>query len=197
MNKKPAEKTTDGTTKKVADILQQLETASDPRSLILQAVADRVRRWAKYVLKGNSLQLFLSADDLEQTVMRRILEVDDFKKFNGDGRQFMAFLWRVVLNVVIDKSRKQQRSPTPFPSDPNSVPDRDSNAEMFERLRMISEAALSLPDEFREAIELIYGEENLSRKQAATQVGLTPKQFTLRLTKAIKQLTAIVDKQSE
>ncbi|MGL6225275.1 MAG: sigma-70 family RNA polymerase sigma factor [Thermoguttaceae bacterium] len=110
------------------------------------------------------------AEELFQTTFHQVhLKCDYFE----EGRSFKPWLYRIAMNVAIDRQRKQRRQVSTisidlerdgedgsFDSFAGSLPDQgwtpDLIAEKQERRQMIHAAIEALPECYRETILLVY-----------------------------------------
>lgn len=98
------------------------------------------------------------AEDLTQEAMVRAYEAWD----RFDGRNFKAWLLRILTNLYINRYRKQKREPgvesldTEQGIEPAADGDGNPGAELFDNLlsEQVENALQSLPDEYRVAVVL-------------------------------------------
>jgi len=120
------------------------------------------------------------AEELVQEAMVRAWTQS--KCFDAQRARFSTWLYRIVVNLCIDHSRRVQPEPIP---DGFDVADPQMNAdemvEADERRAAIARAVDGLPSNQRAAMALVY-HEGMSGAEAARVLGLT--------TKAIERLLA-------
>ncbi|MDH3628883.1 MAG: sigma-70 family RNA polymerase sigma factor [Acidobacteriota bacterium] len=96
---------------------------------------------------------------------------------------FSTWLYRLAVNHVIDRSRRQRRDPAQeeLPSDVESAaPGPADEIESVERRRLLHAALQTLSPHFREVVFLVYIE-GMSVKEAATMLGLPEGTIKTRL----------------
>ncbi|MCP4328079.1 MAG: RNA polymerase sigma factor [Alphaproteobacteria bacterium] len=105
-----------------------------------------------------------------------------------DGAKFTTWLYRVVLNLGIDRKRRPVQAPLEAagdPPDPNA--DVAMNAERADQGRHMAVAVSRLPERQRAALTLCYYQE-MSNAEAATVMGLTVKAVESLLVRARRTL---------
>ncbi len=110
------------------------------------------------------------AEDLTQEALVRAYEA--YERF--DGRNFKAWLLRILTNLYINRYRRKERGPEFGSLEADSaaefIPaeDGDPSAELFDGLmsEQVEEALASLPDEYRIAI-LLCDVEGMSYEEIA------------------------------
>jgi len=120
------------------------------------------------------------AEELVQDAMVRAWTQS--KHFDVQRARFSTWLYRIVVNLCIDYSRRAQPEPIPDGFDvPDPQMNVDESLEADERSAAIARAVGGLPANQRAAMTLVY-DEGLSGAEAARVLGLT--------TKAIERLLA-------
>lgn len=142
---------------------------------------DRVYRLA-WRWSGNET----SAEDIAQDVMVKLASA--IKSFRGES-QFSTWLFRVAYSVAVDHIRGRQRIVALPPSDMMALveaPDlRTAEDEVLGQ--ELWQSVRALPDQQRDAVLLVYGED-LSHQDAAEIMGCTEKTVSWHLHEARKRL---------
>ena len=128
----------------------------------------------------------LMAEDLVQEALVRAWS--QAKRFDPSRARFTTWLYRIIMNLCIDHSRRVQ--PVPLPADFNPVDPAAGADEMIEakqRDTLLASAVSELPVNQRAALTLVY-DEGLSGAEAARVLGLSAKAVERLLARARVQL---------
>lgn len=133
------------------------------------------------------------AEDLTQEAMVRAYEA--FERF--DGRNFKAWMLRILTNLYINRYRKQKREPGQESLDaesgiePVAASDGDPGVELFDGLlgEQVEEALKALPDEYRVSV-LLCDVEGMSYEEIAETLGIPIGTVRSRLARGRAMLRA-------
>lgn len=114
-----------------------------------------------------------AAEDLVQDAFVRAWS--HARNFDGSRARFTTWLYRVIVNLSIDLTRRKQLEPLPEGFDmADDGPSAESRLEaMQERLALVT-ALQAVPPRQRAAMALVY-DEGLSGAEAARRMGLSAK----------------------
>jgi len=111
----------------------------------------------------------------------------------GDAR-FSTWLYRVVVNLCLDRRRRKPLSPLEAAGDPSDpAPSVELRLVEGERTRLIADALSALPERQRAALVLSYYEE-MSNIAAAEVLGVSVSALESLLVRARKALRAELDR---
>jgi RNA polymerase sigma-70 factor (ECF subfamily) len=121
---------------------------------LYEAYKDRVYSIAFYFFHGDAA----TASDVTQQVFLKLL--DGMRHYRADAA-FSTWLYRIVVNACVDRSRRTLSDPAPADADDlAAVPDPvSSHEELFARretARSVQDAVARLPPKLRAAILLRY-----------------------------------------
>ena len=166
--------------------LMQLVAKGDQRAfqrLMQRHLAKTVRLAARML--GNSD----AADDAAQEAFIRVWKnAQKFESPDAAGAKFTTWLYRIVLNIVIDEKRKRKNVSIDDVVEPED--ERDSaleRMEKHERNVAFQKSIQALPHNQKWAIALCFFED-CSNKQAAEVMGLSVKAVESLLVRARKTL---------
>jgi RNA polymerase sigma-70 factor (ECF subfamily) len=123
-----------------------------------------------------------AAEDVAQEAMFRAWSQAD--QFDPQRARFTTWLYRIVVNLVIDQRRRIR--PEQLPEDFDSVDPgagADEMMEINERRSALTKALGRLPAHYRAAMTLIY-DEGVSEAEAARVLGLSAKAVERQLARA-------------
>ncbi len=127
-------------------------------------------------------------DDAEEVAQQAFLNILDAAESYNPSAKFTTYLYRIIANLCIDRTRK--RSPhlsDDLPEQNSSAPAPDRRMAHRERDRAIREALNELTDRQRMATVLRYYED-LSYREIAEAMDATPKAVERLLARARKAL---------
>ncbi len=106
------------------------------------------------------------ADDIAQDAFLRVWLYA--RQWRADGARFSTWLYRVVVNLCIDRGRR----PAPLPLDgvadmADTAPVAPGLIQRRQRARMVADAVAALPATQRQAVHLCYFEERSNAEAAA------------------------------
>lgn len=101
------------------------------------------------------------------------------------GTKFTTWFYRVVINISIDRQRKEKKYTGPAALDfmPDSAPRADEEMQRNEKETIVEKAIAALPDRQKAALNLCYYE-GLSNKEAADTLGIGIKALESLLMRA-------------
>jgi RNA polymerase sigma factor (sigma-70 family) len=108
-----------------------------------------------------------------------------------------AFLFKVARHVALDRVRHDRASPIEASGHLRGLavleegPDAAEAAGRQERVRLLAEAAASLPARCRE-IFILHKIKGYSRREVALQLGLAEKTIDVQTTRALKRCAAFL-----
>ena len=112
----------------------------------------------------------------------------------GDAR-FSTWLYRVVVNLCLDRRRRKPLAPIEAAGDPSDpAPSAELRLVEDERTRIVAAALADLPERQRAALVLSYYEE-MSNVAAADILGISVSALESLLVRARKALRAVLDRQ--
>lgn len=127
---------------------------------------------------ASAFRVVLNKEDAEDVVQDAFAKLWNGKAiWQADrGAKFTTWFYRIVTNQAMDAIAKKSRQRTAVLDE--SVPSGESNAEdnawAHEQGNAVNAALGELPERQRTAVMLFYNEE-LSQKEAADVMGITPK----------------------
>jgi RNA polymerase sigma-70 factor (ECF subfamily) len=185
---------------RVIDNESDLQSADDDLLLMRAGTGDQR---AFRVLVSRHLQRSISlarrmtgnateAEDVAQEAFLRVWQKASAWR-SGDAR-FSTWLYRVVVNLCLDRRRKKPMAPLEAAGDP-SDPSPSVELKLVEdqKTRMVTEALATLPDRQRTALVLSYYEE-MSNIAAAEVLGVSVSALESLLVRARKALRAELDR---
>lgn len=127
-----------------------------------------------------------SAEDIAQDVMVKL--AGEVRRFRGESR-FSTWLYAIAYTTAIDFLRSRQRIVTLAPSDMQALTEApsDDSPEASVLAGELWQAVRSLPDQQRDAVLLVYGED-LTHQEAAAVMGCTEKTVSWHVHEARKRL---------
>jgi RNA polymerase sigma-70 factor, ECF subfamily len=166
--------------------------ADDGELLCWSAHGDR-RGFDEIVLRHGGFALSVAirvvpdrrdAEDIVQEAMVRAWNhVSDFDPARA---QFRTWLYRIVVNLSIDRRRRGEAEPGAMPEDFDAIDPGEPVDEILaasERDAALATALLALPDQQREAMMLVY-DKGLSGAEAARILGLSARAMERLLMRA-------------
>ena len=112
--------------------------------------------------------------------------------WRAEGAKFTTWLYRVVVNLGIDRKRRPVQAPLEAAGDPvDPVADVAGAAERVDQSQHVAAAMAALPESQRTALVLCYYEE-LSNAEAAMVMGTSVKAVESLLVRARRTLRARV-----
>ena len=169
----------DGTDSELADQAAAGDRASF--AALVERHYDRVYRLA-WRWSGSAMH----AEDIAQDVMVKLATV--LKSFRGEA-EFSTWLYRIAYSTAIDHIRAGQRIVHLAPSDMMSLAESSTTETPEDNVigQELWQAVRALPDQQRDAVLLVYGED-LSHHEAASIMGCTEKTVSWHLFEARKRL---------
>jgi RNA polymerase sigma-70 factor (ECF subfamily) len=170
------------------DELLTLAGAGDQRAyrLLVARHLPRVLSMARRIT-GNAAE----AEDVAQDAFLRVWQKSpDWQE--GDAR-FSTWLYRVVVNLCVDRRRRKPMAPIEAAGDPEDpTPSAESQMADDQRNRHVADAVATLPDRQRTALVLTYYEE-LSNAAVAEVMGVSVSALESLLVRARKALRVALD----
>lgn len=188
---------------RVIDNESDLQTADDD---VLLARAGNGNQRAFQALVARHLNRSLSlarrmtgsateAEDVTQEAFLRVWQKASAWR-SGDAR-FSTWLYRVVVNLCLDRRRKKPLAPLEAAGDPSDpAPSVELRLVEDQRIRIVTEALATLPERQRTALVLSYYEE-LSNAAAAEILGVSVSALESLLVRARKTLRAELDRRKQ
>ncbi len=138
---------------------------------------------------GFSRRMLGNRHEAEEVAQEAFLRVwKHAPTWRHDGAKFTTWLYRVVVNLGIDRKRRPVQAPLEAagdPADPNE--DVALSAERSDQGRHVAAAMADLPERQRTALVLCYHEE-MSNAEAAAVMGLSVKAVESLLVRARRTL---------
>lgn len=130
-----------------------------------------------------------AADDVAQEAFLRVWKhAARFEESATKGARFTTWLYRIVLNIVIDEKRKARFSNIDDIADPaDETPLAETTMQRRETGDTVNRAIAELPDRQRAAFTLCFREE-LSNKEAADILDISVKALESLLVRARRTL---------
>ncbi|MFH7810801.1 sigma-70 family RNA polymerase sigma factor [Acetobacter lovaniensis] len=114
-----------------------------------------------------------AAEDLVQDAFVRAWS--HARNFDGSRARFTTWLYRVIVNLSIDLTRRKQMEPLPEGFDmADDGPSAESRLEAMQERQALVTALQAVPPRQRAAMALVY-DEGLSGAEAARRMGLSAK----------------------
>lgn len=139
-------------------------------------------------------------DALQESWIKILQYVDEYKK-EPRQKSAAACAWvrAIVVNCAHDARNAESRmvglpDSAPDPEDPGIGP--DDVAGQVELYRLLDAMVKELPEMYRQVVELRYGRE-LSTKEAAAKLHITPATVATRLSRAVKKLRRSLAKHTQ
>jgi RNA polymerase sigma-70 factor (ECF subfamily) len=172
------------------EALMTLVAARDQRALrtLMDRHMARAIGLAERVVGGNA-----EADDIGQEAFLRVWS--HARSFNPSTARFTTWLYRIVLNLAIDRRRRprhQQIDDSAFEI-ASAEPQPVTQVIAGEQERVLAAAMASLPERQRAAIALFHMA-GLSGREAAQAMEISEKAFESLLTRARSALKQEVEK---
>lgn len=160
-------------------MLMAATASGDQRSL--RVLMDR-HMTAVIRLSERILLTQTEADDIAQEAFFRVWR--NAARFDPSRAKFKTWLYRIVVNLAIDRKRRFVPAPIEAAADqPCSAPDALAAVIEAERRRDVEAALAQLPEKQRAAIALFHFQ-GLSAKEAAAVMSISGKAFESLLTRA-------------
>ncbi|PPQ41946.1 RNA polymerase sigma factor [Rhodopseudomonas palustris] len=185
--------------------LRPVSIEHDSDEVLMLAVAER-RQQAFRVLMARHMP---RAIRLAQRIVRDPAEADDIgqeaflrvwnkaSSFDPKIARFSTWLYRIVLNLSFDRTRKPRHAPIEDAAEVPSADPAPVEALITAQQQRLLEAALAeLPERQRGAIALFHME-GLSGEEAARAMNLSPKAFESLLGRARLTLKKAVEKRQD
>jgi RNA polymerase sigma-70 factor (ECF subfamily) len=130
-----------------------------------------------------------SASDAEEIAQEAFLRVwTTASRWRPEGAAFRTWLYRIVVNLCLDRARRKPFAPLEDAGDPRDPsPDALARLEHAETQRRVGEAIALLPDRQRAALVLSYFD-GLSNAEAATVLGVSVSGLEALLVRARRAL---------
>ena len=149
-----------------------------------EAYKDKVYSIAFYFFHGDAA----AASDVTQQVFLKL--IGGIGRYRGDSA-FSTWLYRIVVNACVDRSRRHRSEVAAEPAALESVPDAMISQEALlarrEAARSVQDAVASLPPKLRIAILMRYFEE-LSYTEMATALNCSIGTVSSRLSRGHRLL---------
>ena len=132
-----------------------------------------------------------SASDAEEIAQEAFLRVwTTAPRWRPEGAQFRTWLYRIVVNLCLDRARRKAFAPLAAAGDPSDpAPDALAQLERQETQHRVSAAVRALPDRQRAALVLSYYQD-LSNQEAAAVLGVSLSSLEALLVRARRSLRA-------
>ncbi len=132
-----------------------------------------------------------SASDAEEIAQEAFLRVwTTAPRWRPEGALFRTWLYRIVVNLCLDRGRRKPFAPLADAGDPSDpTPDALAQLERQETQRRIATAIRALPDRQRAALVLSYYQ-GLSNQEAATVLRVSVSSLEALLVRARRALRA-------
>lgn len=122
------------------------------------------------------------ADEIAQDAFLRVWR--HAARWDGARSAFTTWLYRIVVNLAIDRGRRPGWSPLEDAAElPDTAPDAVAQIAERQTAALVNRALDALPDRQRAAVVLFH-QEGLSLKQAAEILGLSETAFASLLARA-------------
>jgi RNA polymerase sigma-70 factor (ECF subfamily) len=128
-------------------------------------------------------------EDVTNEVLAQTIDKVRSGEFRGDS-QIGTFIYTIAVRRIVDYIREKTRITRKFPPE-NDVPSAEEKMETDERIQKLAKAVSSLPQKYREALDLYYYRE-LSREETARRLGISPARVSERIHYARKLLQKAV-----
>ena len=130
-----------------------------------------------------------SASDAEEIAQEAFLRVwTSAPRWRVEGAAFRTWLYRIVVNLCLDRGRRKPFAPLEDAGDPSDPsPDALAQLEQQETVRRVADAVASLPDRQRAALVLSYYE-GMSNAEAAAVLGVSVSGLEALLVRARRGL---------
>jgi RNA polymerase sigma-70 factor (ECF subfamily) len=135
-----------------------------------------------------------SASDAEEIAQEAFLRVwTSAPRWRVEGAAFRTWLYRIVVNLCLDRGRRKPFMPLEDAGDPTDpAPDALTVLEQQETARRVAAAVEALPDRQRAALVLSYYE-GLSNADAAAVLGVSVSGLEALLVRARRALRGRLD----
>jgi RNA polymerase sigma-70 factor (ECF subfamily) len=135
-----------------------------------------------------------SASDAEEIAQEAFLRVwTSAPRWRAEGAAFRTWLYRIVVNLCLDRGRRKPFMPLEEAGDPlDPAPDALTVLEQQETARRVAEAVEALPDRQRAALVLSYYE-GMSNADAAAVLGVSVSGLEALLVRARRALRGRLD----
>jgi len=135
-----------------------------------------------------------SASDAEEIAQEAFLRVwTSAPRWRAEGAAFRTWLYRIVVNLCLDRGRRKPFMPLEDAGDPSDpTPDALAVLEQQETARRVAAAVEALPDRQRAALVLSYYE-GMSNADAASVLGVSVSSLEALLVRARRALRGRLD----
>jgi RNA polymerase sigma-70 factor, ECF subfamily len=135
-----------------------------------------------------------NASDAEEVAQEAFLRVwTTAPRWRPEGAAFRTWLYRIVVNLCLDRGRRKPFAPLEDAGDPSDpTPDALDRLEQQETTRQVAAAVEALPDRQRAALVLSYYE-GLSNAEAAAVLGVSVSGLEALLVRARRGLRTKLD----
>lgn len=139
-----------------------------------------------------------SASDAEEIAQEAFLRVwTSAPRWRPEGAAFRTWLYRIVVNLCLDRGRRKPFAPLEDAGDPSDpAPDALALLEQQETARRVAAAIEALPDRQRAALVLSYYE-GLSNAEAAAVLGVSVSGLEALLVRARRGLRERLDARAD
>jgi RNA polymerase sigma-70 factor (ECF subfamily) len=135
------------------------------------------------------------AEDVAQDAFLRVWQKSP--DWHAGEARFSTWLYRVVVNLCVDRRRRRSFAPIEAAGDPEDpAPSAESRMAEGQRNRRVADALTKLPDRQRAALVLTYYEE-LSNAAVAEIMGVSVSALESLLVRARKALRASLDERAQ
>ncbi|SFM87915.1 RNA polymerase sigma-70 factor, ECF subfamily [Pleomorphomonas diazotrophica] len=162
-------------------------SAGDQRALrlLMDRHMARAIRLAERVLRDSA-----AADDVAQEAFVRVWK--HASRFDEDRAQFTTWLYRIVMNLALDRARRPGHAPLDDALDvADSAPDGEETLVRRERVRLLGSGLAALPERQRAALTLFHLE-GLTGREGAAAMNVSEKSFESLLGRGRAALKAWV-----
>ena len=172
----------------------RMQDASDEELVALIGGGDRrayhilVERHGRRVLglARRMMRNLAEAEDVSQEAFLRVWQKAG--EWQPRGARFTTWLYRVVVNLCLDRKRKPVMAPIEAAGDPaDARPDAETTLAATQRDRLVAAALQALPERQRAALVLNYYE-GLSNAEAAAALELSVSALESLLVRARRAL---------
>lgn len=163
-------------------------TAQSSDEALMLAVAEGDGKALRYLMDrymGRSIKLAerVGAWDGEEVAQEAFVRVwKHADRFDARRAKFTTWLYRIVVNLALDRPRRKHASIDDVPEVASREPGAEENMLAAQRQRLADMALATLPERQRAAIALFYLD-GLSGREAATVLEVSEKAFESLLSR--------------
>lgn len=186
-------------TEPTEQLLRRIRGGEDAaRQALYERCLPLLRRWAHGRLPARARDIADTDDLVQVTLMRALNHLEEFEASRSGS--FLAYLRQILLNEVRAELRKRQRHGDKVDVETLALTDESASVteQLIGRDRLLAyERALAQLDREDQTLIVLRIEFGLGYPEIALETGATPDAVRMRVTRALKTMTAHIAEQPE